>query len=568
MGLRTKIFLPIFLASVVLASYITAIWTPRWRSGMEAIYQESEKRHLESVAEGLIPFLLGNQLDGIYGTLDSLLKKNVNWVEIQLFDPSGRLLYPLVAGGHAKAHESHELRILTQEIQYLDSRLGKLDVKVDVTSQLGWIRQWSANLLTMLLVVALLFILSTVIVLEYLVRKPLRSLSDASKKLTDGDYAAPLPPPTNDEVGILINSFVAMRDAIGSHAQRLSTANEQLLQKIVERRQAEETLQLLTVELEAEVAERKTAQESLHEQTIQLESLNDTLEQRVRHRTAELNDKNIEVQHAYDDLKTAQVQLLQQDKLASIGQLAAGVAHEINNPLGYISSNLQALAEYFDQMAQFDRFRQETGVNELTPQTRAAIADSRILLEIDQILDDGADLINESLQGAKRVTKIVQDLKSFSRVDTVLENEPVDLISCMESALNVCYNELKYKAEVRKKFTPVPLVLCNIGHLNQVFLNLLVNAGQAITSPGEIILSSRHDDSFVYAQVSDTGCGIPEEVVKRIFDPFFTTKDVGTGTGLGLSISAEIIRQHRGELLVESEVGTGTTFTVKLPRSS
>ena len=568
MGLRTKIFLPIFLASVVLASYITAIWTPRWRSGMEAIYQESEKRHLESVAEGLIPFLLGNQLDGIYGTLDSLLKKNVNWVEIQLFDPSGRLLYPLVAGGHAKAHESHELRILTQEIQYLDSRLGKLDVKVDVTSQLGWIRQWSANLLTMLLVVALLFILSTVIVLEYLVRKPLRSLSDASKKLTDGDYAAPLPPPKNDEVGILINSFVAMRDAIGSHAQRLSTANEQLLQKIVERRQAEETLQLLTVELEAEVAERKTAQESLHEQTIQLESLNDTLEQRVRHRTAELNDKNIEVQHAYDDLKTAQVQLLQQDKLASIGQLAAGVAHEINNPLGYISSNLQALAEYFDQMAQFDRFRQETGVNELTPQTRAAIADSRILLEIDQILDDGADLINESLQGAKRVTKIVQDLKSFSRVDTVLENEPVDLISCMESALNVCYNELKYKAEVRKKFTPVPLVLCNIGHLNQVFLNLLVNAGQAITSPGEIILSSRHDDSFVYAQVSDTGCGIPEEVVKRIFDPFFTTKDVGTGTGLGLSISAEIIRQHRGELLVESEVGTGTTFTVKLPRSS
>ena len=146
-----------------------------------------------------------------------------------------------------------------------------------------------------------------------------------------------------------------------------------------------------------------------------------------------------------------------------------------------------------------------------------------------------------------------------------LESEQVLLSSCMESALTIVYNELKYAATIRKEYESVPEILCHPGQLNQVFMNLLVNAGQAIDPPGEIVLRCWHDASSVYASVSDTGKGIPEAIRERIFDPFFTTKEVGKGTGLGLSISYEIVKKHRGELLVESTIGIGTTFTVRLP---
>ena len=259
--------------------------------------------------------------------------------------------------------------------------------------------------------------------------------------------------------------------------------------------------------------------------------------------------------------------LMQSEKMASVGQLAAGVAHEINNPLGFISSNLRTLAEYFDQILQFDRYRQELDDRELSPANREAVAAAREEFEIDSILEDGADLINESLNGSVRVTKIVRDLKNFSRVDA-MEREEVTLDVCLESALNICYNELKYVATIKREYKILTPVLCNHGQLNQVFLNLLVNAGHALDVPGEITLSCWDDDSYVYASVSDTGRGIPEEVQKKIFEPFFTTKDVGEGTGLGLSISSEIIKKHHGELLVKSVVGQGTTFTVKLPRTA
>ena len=141
----------------------------------------------------------------------------------------------------------------------------------------------------------------------------------------------------------------------------------------------------------------------------------------------------------------------------------------------------------------------------------------------------------------------------------------MELNCCLERALTIVRNELKHVATVRREYTPLPPILCHPGQLNQVFLNLLVNAGQAITAPGEIVVKSWHDESFAYASVSDTGCGMPEEVRGRIFDPFFTTKEQDQGTGLGLSISHEIIKNHRGEIVVASDLGVGTTFTVRLP---
>ena len=261
-------------------------------------------------------------------------------------------------------------------------------------------------------------------------------------------------------------------------------------------------------------------------------------------------------------------ELMQNEKMVSLGQLAAGVVHEINNPIGYISSNLNVLAQYFARIVGYDQIRQELGCDGLTPLARETLANRRAALDIEKILADGPNLIRESQEGAGRVAKIVLDLKNFSRIDT-LECEPVALTSCLESALTIVQNELKYVATIRKEYESPREVLCHPGQLSQVFLNLLVNAGQAIVTSerGEIVLRSRHDDAFVYASVSDTGSGIPDEIRDRIFDPFFTTKEVGTGTGLGLSISLGIIKKHQGELLVESVVGKGTTFTVKLPRT-
>ncbi len=295
--------------------------------------------------------------------------------------------------------------------------------------------------------------------------------------------------------------------------------------------------------LQQEVSQRTRAQELLLAQQQQLEAL---VDDEVR--------KNREKDSA----------LMQSDKMASLGQMAAGVAHEVNNPMGYISVNLGILARYFDALVRFDRsLREEEGA--LSPESRRFIDLRREELGIEHILEDGVDLLDETREGAERVIDIARNLKNFSRRDAP-EYEAVLLTSCLESALTIVQYELKYKATIRKEYGAVPPVLCHPGQLNQVFLNLLVNAGQAIVAPGEIVLRCWHDDASVHVSIGDSGPGMSEELREQIFEPFFTTKGVGEGTGLGLSISSEIIRNHRGELRVESRVGEGSTFTVSLPR--
>ena len=317
-----------------------------------------------------------------------------------------------------------------------------------------------------------------------------------------------------------------------------------ILRDITARKKSETTLKEQAELLRQEVAQRRATQE-------QLEQLNAQLEERVTDEVKKNRDKDQALMH--------------NEKMVSLGQLAAGVAHEINNPLSYITSNLNVLGRYFARIARLNQILRDNCNAEAPLLMREIRVTSGELLEIAQIMADGADLINESLEGAERVTKIVRDLKSFSRVD-VPEQEPVALNDCLENALTICYHELKYVATIRKEYEPMPEIFSHPGQLNQVFLNLLVNAGQAIVPMGEIVLRSWHDAAFVYASVGDTGSGMSEEIMDRIFDPFYTTKDVGVGTGLGLSISYEIIKSHQGELLVESAVGVGTTFTVKLPR--
>lgn len=277
----------------------------------------------------------------------------------------------------------------------------------------------------------------------------------------------------------------------------------------------------------------------------------------IKKMTAELEQVN-------RDLKKAHVQQLQSEKMASIGQLAAGVAHEINNPIGFVSSNLVSLEKYVAKLNEFITFLSGDFMDKLDPEQREQVAIRRKQLKVDLVLEDIGDLLAESRDGVERVGKIVRDLKGFSRVDEA-ECKMANVVECLESAINIAWNEVKYKATLNRDFADLPDILCYPGQLNQVFVNMLVNAAQAIDGQGTIDVKAWQENDHVYIRMTDSGCGISEENRQRIFDPFFTTKEVGKGTGLGLSITYDIIKKHQGEILVESKLGTGTSFTIKLP---
>lgn len=272
-----------------------------------------------------------------------------------------------------------------------------------------------------------------------------------------------------------------------------------------------------------------------------------------------------ELQATNQKLANAQDQLMQAEKMASIGQLAAGVAHEINNPVGYVASNLSTLGRNLnDLVAVLDASENlEASLSGESPELLALRA-LKEKVGIDDLRGDLRDILRESKEGLDRVKKIVSDLKTFSHVDEVSWST-ADLHAGLDSTLNIVWNELKYKAEVVKVYATLPEIDCVPSQLNQVFMNLLVNAGQAIEGHGIITIRTGQEREEVWVEVSDTGKGIAPENMGRVFDPFFTTKPVGKGTGLGLSLSYNIIKKHRGRIEVNSEPGKGTTFRVWLP---
>lgn len=276
-----------------------------------------------------------------------------------------------------------------------------------------------------------------------------------------------------------------------------------------------------------------------------------------------LRAKNVELEKAHADLQQSQMRIIHQEKMATIGQLTAGVAHEINNPIGFISSNLVTLQKYADRLVEYIDLQSKTMAN-CNEDSMNRLQEKRRSLKIEHIMDDVKALISESLEGVSRVRGIVQDLKTFSRPDEG-DSTVVSINDCLESAINIVWNELKYKAFLKKDLGLVKPIRCHPRQLNQVFMNLLVNAAHSIEKQGEITVRTWQEPESVCASVSDTGCGIPENVLNRIFEPFFTTKEVGKGTGLGLSISYDIVKKHNGEILVVSEPGRGSTFTVRVP---
>nr|WP_225209706.1 MULTISPECIES: ATP-binding protein [Xanthomonas] len=279
----------------------------------------------------------------------------------------------------------------------------------------------------------------------------------------------------------------------------------------------------------------------------------------------ELQQRHAELRQAYLRLNGAQEKLLQSEKMASIGQLAAGVAHEINNPIGYVHSNLGSLQEYlrslFTLIEAYERALRAPDPKALIPE----IDDIRNRFDIDFISRDLPQLMAESREGIERVTRIVRDLKDFSYSGREESWKLVDLHSGLESTINIIWNELKYKVTLDRHYGNLPLVECLPSELNQVYMNLLLNAGQAIGERGTIVVSTGQDGEEVWIEFKDSGAGIPADLLQRIFDPFFTTKPVGSGTGLGLSISYGIINKHHGRIDVTSTVGEGSSFRIVIP---
>lgn len=367
--------------------------------------------------------------------------------------------------------------------------------------------------------------------------KPIREISRAVYNLTQGNFDARVRRLSDDELGILGEKFNVM----AQHLRETTVSKDNLFQEVEERKQAEKQL----IKMNSELCESERKSRGMF----------------------------LDLQKAHEELKKTQMQLFQSEKLVSIGQLAAGVAHEINNPIGFVKSNIEVLTGYIASYMQILHY----GEDLRNCVKRGDMEKAKILIDevskfeqdaqIDYIVKDTDKLLESTLMGLNRVQKIINDLRTFAR-DGIDEDEIMKVEDVLESILGIVNNEIKYKAEIRKDYGDTPPVKCSSLRLGQVFINLFVNAAQSIEDKGIIGIKTYAKNNEVYVAISDTGKGIAPENIDRIFDPFFTTKPVGQGTGLGLSVSYEIVKDHGGMIMVDSKVGAGTTFTIMLPSHS
>jgi signal transduction histidine kinase len=294
----------------------------------------------------------------------------------------------------------------------------------------------------------------------------------------------------------------------------------------------------------------------------QLQELNKNLEDMVRQRTMELEKSHDALKKAYLDLQNTQDQLVQTEKMASLGQLVAGIAHEIKNPLNFIYGNTGFLSDYVQKLEKMLQRLEE--LPSLSENDRAEVERLKHANNYDFIKEDLRILIDNFSEGARRINNIVSDLRTFSRMDTDVASE-VDLHASLEMSLNLLRNQHKDRIEIHREYGDIPKIQGFSGKLNQVFMNLLSNAFHAVPDKGDVWIRTRADHGAVEVEIEDNGVGIPKEHLNRIFEPFFTTKPVGHGTGLGLSISYGIIEQHQGKILVQSTPQKGSVFVVRLP---
>ncbi len=387
----------------------------------------------------------------------------------------------------------------------------------------------SVRLIAIFAIGALVLALSAGFLITRSISLPLEKLKAATLEIGKGNLDAEIEIGADDEIGRVATSFKKMTDDL----KKTTTSIDNLSREIAERKRAEESAKIACEKLEK----------------------------------------------ANRELKQMQSQQVQNAKLVSIGQLAAGVAHELNTPIGFVSSNFEALRDYVIKMKKilqnYDKLIEDIEIlrkPELLDEAHA-IRSIRSSMKIDYILNDIVNLFDDSQEGIERVTTIVRTLRDFSRIDQLGNYDNYNINDGIRTTLTVANNEIKYHADVVMELADVPPIVCDAGQINQVLLNIIVNASQAIKSQkkderGTITIRTYAETDDIICEISDNGPGIEPEDLSQIFDPFFTTKPLGQGTGLGLSISYDIITvKHQGELLVDSSVGRGTRFTIKLPIS-
>ena len=290
-------------------------------------------------------------------------------------------------------------------------------------------------------------------------------------------------------------------------------------------------------------------------------------EDTIRELTDALKKTENQLSESRQELQDIQSHIIHVEKMSTIGQLTAGIAHELNNPINFVSSNTLPLKRDLDDLlsvlTEYAALSEED-THEQMRQKLKTIQAMKEELELDYVIDELDQLLTGISEGARRTADIVKDLRNFSRIDNDTYR-PADIHAGLESSLSLLYNQYKNKVEVIREYQDLPEIECYEGQLNQVWMNLFANAIQAMTNDGVLYIATEMADGQVRVRIRDTGSGMPEEVLSKIFEAFYTTKEVGEGTGLGLSISHGIIEKHHGSIQVDSEIGKGTTFTISLP---
>lgn len=294
-----------------------------------------------------------------------------------------------------------------------------------------------------------------------------------------------------------------------------------------------------------------------------LDDLYSSLEQQVKERTYELSLKNDELQGAYKELKEAQVMMVHNEKMSSLGQLVAGLAHELNNPINFIYGNLEHLKNYVNDLteiiSEYEKVEPKLSEAELS-----FVADKKADCDYEFILEDLPALMKSCKDGAERCKQIIIDLKNFSRLDEAMLKE-IDIREGLDSTLNILSGKLKNGVNVHKNYSEIPKLACFAGQLNQVFMNIIDNSVHAVKGNGDVFISTSCENNNIIVSIADNGSGIDADALPKIFDPFFTTKPVGEGTGMGLAISYKIIKKHCGNIEVTSQKGKGTEFLITIP---
>jgi len=538
MSIRLKIILSVVITEALLLIILVG-----------GLYQYSKHANEEALSDYITTtkrLLVTTTQDAIISfdlaTLESYLEEallNEKIAYIRILDSTNNIL---AAAGAKNLNKTFLL-----DSDYASVVDGILDEKISVdvddfnygSIEIGFdVKPFKASLKRILQLAGIIIMIELILVIAFsfiigsVLTKQLKVLRNAAHNIANGDYSQSLTVEGHDEVADVAHAFSSMVDNLRDSQEMAQSYQKELIE------------------------------------------FNKDLEARVERRTQKITAQKNKLEEAYENLSLTKEQLIKSEKMASIGQLAAGVAHEINNPIAFIKSNLHSLKKYITLYKELLAHHNEiiealkTGDKEKVREEIRTIHSTEQEEDLAFINDDITELLNESISGTSRVQEIVKGLKVYSHSSND-ELEPTDLNVCLDDTLKMLNNEIKYQCDVVTDLKPIPMFACNSGQMIQVFTNLIVNAGHAMEEHGtlrittELVQASLGDRIDV--TISDNGKGIAPEHLSKLFDPFFTTKPVGQGTGLGLSISQGIIEDHNGTMTVESTVGVGTTFTIQLP---